>query len=360
MLFFIPYLNGEFDAIYVVNIVTFFTFYLTISKSYYKPESFFTKQRLGYIVFSYLLFFVVVYNSISFYYQGNFWVFSEADAAIYDEGAIKMAAKSFVESIYYALDYWNTDDLGMFLVLSTLYRVVESNLFLNLFYILVGVVTSFSIFRISKNFTSRKYSFLCALTYSISSFVIWFHSSGLKESFLIMLIVSFYDYYYMYLKRRKSSDALCFIISLVAILFFRPVILIFCISSVGFMMLLSLKKGWSTIFIIILAVIVSISMFSYIRLTAENYLRSGDIDQLIQSRDAAGMVSGSVSFTYSVNILASAIGPLPTILPNVKQMLSLFSVGLIYRVFLSVAFWLGLYYSIKEKIVFLYPLLWKL
>ncbi|MES2590515.1 MAG: hypothetical protein V4608_01435 [Bacteroidota bacterium] len=120
-------------------------------------------------------------------------------------------------------------------------------------------------------------------------------------------------------------------------------------------MLLTLKGKFQTFLLLLFGVILVFFLYSYIGMVSEKYLLGGT-EEMLAIKEATGMVKqGSVQFTYAVNILASLIGPLPTILPT-KPVLSLFSIGLIYRVLISTAFWFGIYYTIKNKTVLMYPL----
>jgi len=74
-------------------------------------------------------------------------------------------------------------------------------------------------------------------------------------------------------------------------------------------------------------------------------------------KESEGMVKGSLLFTYSVNILAQLIGPLPSVNSNMRPLLSFYSAGLIYRVIIAIPFWIGVYYLWKHKISILFPLL---
>jgi len=358
LLFFIPLFNGEYVLIYILNFVTIFTCFFTINSALYKTENYFTRKRLGLIVFFYSALFVIINKLISYYYSGNFFVFSVDDALAYHEGAVRMASQSFFCGIDLILNEFEFEDIGAFVVMSSLYRIIESILIVNLFYIYIGVVTAWSIFRISKNFMSIKYSFLCALTYSISSFIIWFHSSGLKESFLVMLIVLFYDHYYLFIKSKQLKNLILLIVFLLSILLFRPAITFFCVGSIGISMLFKIKGKLQFFFLIMLGVAFVVFMYSYISLLSDRYLLGGT-EQMLAIKEATGMVKqGSVQFTYAVNAIASLLGPLPSVLPtSSKQHLSFFSIGLIYRVFISMACWAGVYYAIKNKMGSIYPLL---
>ncbi len=357
LLFFLLFLSSEFQLIYWVNCIGFYTYYYVLHTAFRKPQSYYNRDTLKILVFFYLLIFVTLYNCVSFFYNGNFYVFSESDAVNYSNEASAMALKPIVESIVYYLNYFELEDLGIVFIISTLYRIVESNLMLNAFYIFIGVSTALSIFRLSKNFISIKYSFLCSLAYSISSFVIWFHSSGLKESFLVMLIVFFYDYYFLFAKYKKLKWLICSITCLFLILFFRPVIIIFCIASVGFTMLFSKGKPGRKIALLLTFIILVFSISSFLTSILSRFIGGGGVEQMLAAQAAEGMIVNSIQFTYQVNILATAIGPLPTVLPNVKPLLAFFSTGLIYRVLIATAFWMGVYYSIKSKSVQLYSLL---
>ena len=359
LLLFLPLLDPEYGYLYLVNLLALFTFYFTLNKPLYKSEIYFTKGRLGYIIFFYSLFYVFLNKVLSYYYRENFFVFSEVDAVGYHEGAIVMASQSFMESIDYAKETWGVQkiSIGPFIIISTLYRLIESNLLLTILYIFVGLITSFSIFRIAKNFMSAKYSFLCALTYSTSSFVIWFHSSGLKESFMVMLILLFFDFYYRYHRFKRIKYLLLAIVFLLSITLFRPAVMFLCGGALIISVLLTIKKKKIAFLILLSAVIILIiATYSYLDTIVITYL-GGDINQLIAGREEEGMVKGSLPFTYAVNVLSSLAGPLPTVLPNTKQMLSLFSIGLIYRVFMTAAFVLGIFYCIREKITLMYPIL---
>lgn len=90
----------------------------------------------------------------------------------------------------------------------------------NLFYIIIGVFSANAIFRICLNFMSRKYSFICALSYSLSSFVVWFHSSGLKESFMCFIVLIFFDRFYLYMKTKFVAHLISSGLSLMVLFFF--------------------------------------------------------------------------------------------------------------------------------------------
>lgn len=307
------------------------------------------------IIFVFSLLIVSVYNYTSFLYNDNFFVFSEGDSATYHFHALKMSSKTFENAIAYYLSLYSLEDIGMVLISSTLYRFIASNLILNLFYIFTGLITALGIYRISSNFMSIKYAFICAVTYALSSFVLWFHASGLKESFLCMLIVLFFDRYYQYVQNRLVLHLMSSSLFLLILLFFRPALIFFCIGAVALGIILKKRKGLTGAFLIIIVFIAFMSLSSLFQSTYNRFLPGGDLDQMLMGRDS--MIKGSIQFTYAVNLLAQLIGPLPTISPDTKEILSFYSAGLIYKVLLSVMFWFGVFYVFKFKAEMLYPLI---
>jgi hypothetical protein len=354
---FLPLVEIEFIPIFIFNMFFGFAYILTINHSASLPEKSLNRKRLVVTVFSYSIFFVTVLNIISKEYTNNYFVFSEFDAIVYHIHSLKMASKSFVSSVEYFMNYNSYEDLGAVLVISTLYRLVESNLFVNFFYILTGVFTSLGIFSISQNLMCKSYAFYCSLAYSISSYVLWFHSSGLKESVVIMLIVLFFDQYYKFVRSSALFHIMFAITFCFPLLFFRPVLLLFCIGSAVLSTLL--YRNQQKVFVIVSIFLLLSFSFIYPHIkeqTSEKYIPKG-VEEMIDNRASEGMVKKSVPFTYAVNFLAATVGPLPTLVPKKKTVLFLYSSGLIYKIFISIMFFGGIYLSYRQKEVAVYPLI---
>lgn len=350
----IPWTEGNYTILCLVNISGFLLYFLAIN---YAPKAKpYQVRHLTVVVLLYSIFFVSVFNIISYYYEGNFFMFSEADALVYHDFARDMVTRSWSDAIDYFLRFYTIDDLGMVLVLSAVYSVMESNLLFNAFNILIGVFTTIGIFRIGLHLMSRKYAFICALSFSLSSYVLWFHASGLKESFMIMLVVWFFDQYYAYIENRRSSNIIVALLLAASLILFRPPLMFFCFGAIGLGTLAQRSMSLRKLFAITVVVIAVGASFSYLESSFERYLMGGNIDRLIAAREAQGMVKGSLPFTYSVNALAQLIGPLPSVISEFSPKLSLYSPGLIFRVLLSFPFLIGLYYLFRKRVSTLYPL----
>ncbi len=340
------------DYYAIVSVISYFIIlYINsnLEKNYY--NSFY----LAVEVFLYATVFVFLENSISYYYHGNFFVFSESDALFYHKTAIKLIHMPFSQAVDYYLDFMGFDDLGIILVLYPLYLISQSNLILNVFYIFVGVITALSLFSLGRNFLSRKYAFLASLAYSLASFTLFFHATGLKESFMIMLIVLSYDYIYKFLYGKNILYLLFAVAFLSAIIFFRPALSAMILLSLGLGAMLSSKGGIITKILSFIIFLALIAFSNQIMQIVDTYT-AGGVDALIYARETQGMIKGSLAFTYFVNVISQTLGPLPTLLSPSKVLTMFYAPGLIYRTILAVPFWLGVYYIYKQRLVLIYPI----
>ncbi len=319
-----------------------------------------SQKSLNYITIIFIssLFWVILYNYISFYYTGNFFVFSYIDAQSYDITSQRMSNMPFKEGLNYASNYLSIDDMGAPLFISTCYRIIPSNLFVNFIYILLGLISAYSLYRISKEFMSIKYAKLCSIAFALSSYVIYYHSSGLKESIMIMLIILFFDYYYQFLKTNKLKNLFLSIFIALLFILFRIPIIFFIIAAVFVNALVGIKNIKVRIPLVVLAIILFITLYSFFQYSINRYLLGGDITRLLIAREEESMIKGGIRFTYLTNILSQFLGPLPTILPTQeKQILAFYAPGLFFRCFISIPFFLGIVYAIKNKDKLLYPMI---
>jgi hypothetical protein len=353
---FIPKVNDEYLMLHYINILSMFMYFALIYTTYTRKIDKFIKMSLFIKIFIYSIAFVSLYNLTSYFYTDNFFVFSYADARKYHNFGITMSSMSFFDGIDYLLTFWDFSDLGMPVLASLIYTFIQSNLMINFFYIFIGIFTAFGIFSISKNFMSHKYAFLGALSYSISSFVLFFHSTGLKESFMIMLVVLSFDQYYKFINKKYILNLIYGLIFISLILFFRPILIAFILLSIGIGYLIYKRKTISAKIVFILIALLFVLVAPTIFIIINRYL-AGGFEFLVASRASQGMVIGSVPFTYAVNILAQAIGPLPTLLHDTNLLITIYAPGLIYRVLIAFPFWLGVIYIYKTKKYKIYPLL---
>lgn len=356
LLFFIK-VDTKDIAIYLFNFTLFISYFLLIDNTLKFNLNKFNKINLKRTVFLYSFIVVGFFNLLSYIYNDNFFVFSEGDAMFYHLEASYMSNLSFIDSINYYLKVRSIDDLGTVIFISTLYRFIASNLLVNIAFIFLSIYTSVAIFKISKNFMDSRFAYLAAITYSLSSYALWFSSAGLKEPIMIALVVGFYQTYYSYMHSRKPWKIVLLITILLSLLLFRIPIALFCINSIVLSALLFKKMKVSDGILIFVVVMLTIALFPTFETSYNRYLYGGNFEQLAQSREGAGLVIGSYNFSMGVNILAQLIGPLPSVSPSHVKHLSFYAPGLILRVLLSVPFWFGVYYAYKTKNKTLFPII---
>lgn len=345
----------ELKALYLVNYLSLIIVAVFVGQLVKRPDDYFTKKNLGIIVFFYSLFMIFCYNVISYYYTGNLYIFSDADAMLYHREASVMADLPFVKSIDYYLSRHESEDLGIVIILSTLYNIVASKVLLSILYLFVAVVTANCIYSISARFMSAKYAFLCALVYGMSSYMIWYHSSGLKESVLVLLITLFYSSYYRVTIDKKAISAWWLVLVPCMLLLFRPVLAMFCLLSVGMGILLRRKLSVPQVLLLIAGALAGMYFMEKIVSSTDKFL-AGGTESMLEIKEISGMVKGSISFTYFVNTLSSMFGPFPSLLSS-KVHLMFYAPGLIFKVFISVAFWFGVIHCIRIRMSRMYPIL---
>ena len=340
---------------FIFSIIFFWIIY------YCNSNNISSKNSLIFIFLTYSIFFIISFNILSHYYNNDFFVFDNSDAITYHELAIEINNQNnYSNRISYILQRFRYSDLGMPLVLSYLYSFVESNLILNFFYIIIGLYTALLIYKISLNFMNIKYSFLCSLSYSISSYTLWYYSSGLKEPFLTFLVLSgiyiFLNRIYLINKPNLYSLALLSI-SLILIAFFRPVVSYFLITAFTSSYFFKLKSSANKVFfIIVILFFISLSFPTLIQ-ERNDFLTGGSFNSMLENRlEYSNLIKGGVGFSYFTNLLSSLFGPFPNFDTD-KIRLSFFASGLVFKSFFGIFFILSLLTIIKNKILKFFPIM---
>ena len=201
---------------------------------------------------------------------------------------------------------------------------------------------------------SRKYAYLSALSYAISSFMIFFNGSFLKESsfvfFVILLINSIYNFI---IEKRKISLIYIVIYSCVLLLF-RPAVVV-CVIC-GFSVYYFVRKGYGVYKLgLILLVILFISyLLSSLLSIFNHYTLSGDIAKLMLTKDTKYGLSREM--TYILNWFGSFCGPFPSIL-GTNMTSCFYGSGLLYKFLLLPFAIIGLVKVVKLRIDYMFPLL---
>ena len=262
----------------------------------------------------------------------------------------------FFDSIIYTINSkWEYGDWGAFTWMSSVFRIIPSQLFLGFVHCILGVITALNMFSIGQNIMPRRYAFFAALSFSIASFTLLMHSLTLKESLFVFLIVLSFRLFYDYLNKKTiHSLIIAFTLALLLVFFRVPV---FLILSFTYIVTLILRKGNNNIlsFIFITIAIILLATTSYFDTTYEQYLRGGDMDLIIERKNELAMGGGIVN--QITDPMSALIGPFPSIIPKIRTVTVLYSSGLLFRVLISGFFFLACYYAFIYRRVNLYPLI---
>lgn len=325
-------------------LLVFFGIGLESLKSH--KEIYYSKNRLLLILLYFSIFFLITYNLIYYYYTDSFFEIGAVDTMEYHGWAQWMIEMDFISSIR---EYFNRgypiDDLGAALITSVSYRIYPSPLVVNIFNVIAGLISALSIYRISLNFMNRKYSYLAALSYGMSSFVLYAYSTGLKESIFIMFVILFFENIIVYFRKKRLERLIVSFAFLLAVYAFRPAVCAMIIVSVftGFL----LQRNLNRYAIALLCFIVVVLLYN-----VEEILKLVEYYKLVT--DAKNIASEQelklTTFNIIASYLSSAIGPLPSYQPLIgREQQAFYAVGLSFRVFLSIPFWIVLPKIIKER-----------
>lgn len=335
-------------SIVFINLVFVFGFYFIIRQhNAHTGDLFFNLTRLMLVLGVFSFFLVIAFKLIYFSATDNFFEFSAKDSLQYDEWAKWMSDSNIIDSVKQYFNRGNTiDDLGAALVTTIAYYIYPSTFMFNIFNIVAGLITAASLYKISLNFTDKKYAYLMALSYGLSSFVIYLYSTGMKEVFFTMFVVLFYSHFIKFWKNRKISSLITAILFLSILILFRPVVMIMIIFSIAIGLFLQKGKVWYSYVLLILLVGLFIAYYSQIMLQKEVYYRGAEF---MEAKAYNQNLSPNI-LTYSTAVISSIIGPLPTYHPLVsREQTAFYSIGLGFRVLLSGFFLFNILRILKNR-----------
>lgn len=348
-----------FSLVTMVSVITFASYMLVLLNAINRPIKFYKSSRLALTVFVYQIVIVSLFFLLSYMYDGDSFLFSKIDAKIYEYYSLKMAEMPYDHALSYISEEYQFDDWGAFFMMSTILKIIPSKLFLNFCYVIFGTVMSVLLYGVGKRIMPRNYAYLASLAYSTSSFSVYFNGTFLKEPFFLLLVASSLSFFYVYVQRKTIVSLLLSFAFSLFILFFRPAVMLFLWASYMGYFLVSNSLRIPKVVKVLVVAIIGVLLFSQMTELYNKYTLEGDIEAIAESRaeEDKGMKAGG--FMYSVIGVGTLIGPFPTIIqPSTGTPRGpLYGVGLLYKMFLALPFWLGFYYAIKRKTYEVYPLL---
>ena len=336
----------------IVNISVFVGFVLLVLVSYYQKDEFYTKTRLGLTTFVFSMCAVTLYCYMSDYYTGDTFLFSKLDALAYYKMSNGLASSNFTH--WYEIltsRGWNFDDWGAPVGMSFFYMIWPSKATLNIGYVVLTSIAAVSMFDMAKTFMIKRYAYMVALTYSVSSYMLFFNGSHLKESFMSFITIESFAFLYKYINEEKVIYLIIALLFSVFMAFFRvPVMGLMWMGGITYLLL---RKGSLETYVLVILVLLYIGTVSMSTLMDawSRYTSDGDITK-------GENYIGATTFSIYTSIANACIGPFPEMLQVGDKIgyKSLFGSGLYFKMFLALPFWLGFIHCIKEKVIMMYPL----
>lgn len=347
------YWLDSFNYYNILNVAVLLSYTYLLWMCINKDEEFFTSRRLWLTVFLYTLPFTALYLQMSFFYTGNTFLFSERDARVYEYLAFRMKDMGFTNAITYISHKWNYDDWGAPMCMSFLLKIIPNKLFVNFCYVVLNSLSALCIFSIGVSFKmTRKYAYLAALSYAISSYSIFYMGSFLKEELLCFLVIcSFYSLY-----RYKNTNNLLYLaaggFTSLLIAFFRVPVMLFVWLAYASMLILGSKSHIRRTLFLLLFAIVSVLAIGFVAYSSLRYANSGDVNHSYQ-------YVNTTIFQKAVSSVGALAGPFPTLfqistIPFTSK--PLYGAGVLFKFLLFYPFWKGFILCMKTRMVEMYPL----
>ena len=340
----------------LTSLLTFMSYLGVMLYSARREEQFYTSKKLCSTVLLYTVLTSMVFMGISYYYTEDTFLFSKGDAMFYFSNAQRFADSTLEEGLRYITSNYEFDDWGGLFFSGFLINIWPEKEIVNVAYLFLGMIGSLYLFWTGRLFMPSRYAYQASLAFSISSFWIFFHSGFLKETTMVFIIIAAFYHIYSFLETKHVLQAVFAAFFVMGILFYRPAIAGFIIISVMTYYGILMRKRAIGFFLIFFAIGLFVVSFSYMMHMADKYTAGGDIDGVVSYRSNS---SYSGSFNYFVSFFGAFLGPFPTLTspdPEQPRHLQFLAPGVIYRLFLAIPFWLGVWLFLKEKALKVLPL----
>lgn len=293
---------------------------------------------------------------ISYFYDGDTFMFSKSDALWYYEHSMKFAELGPEKGIKYITQIAAYDDWGALILDGFLMYIIPTKFLLNAVYMVLGACSSVLLFKIGRHYMPDAYAFLAALGYSTSSFMLFFNCTFLKEPAFVFFVISAVYFQYKSIINQSRASMLGVLLCIIIILFFRPAVAAMLVVSIFAYYGIVLKRRAVSIFIYAAAIVIFVVALKSMQEIVERNTLGGDIDAVVADSNNAAYSS---SFNYFMSFFAAFLGPFPALFNpsagNPTTMVFL-GAGLSYRLFLMFPFWYGVYMAFKNNAIEFLPL----
>jgi hypothetical protein len=352
----LPFFCNDIISYYnFINILLFISYVIILWCSIGKNDEYYSYGRLGITVFCYSIIFVFMLLDASVYYSGDtfFWDYTDPYAYAQVARVIVDTETPFFDQpalIQKLWTWWDFQDWGASMTQSLFLNLIQSRYFLFISQTAVGAVGAMLMFGFGKEIMRPGYAYMAALSYSISSFSIFYYSSFRKEIFMVFIVISSFWAFYRYLTSKKSVFLiLAFIITFLMIFFRGAVAGLMLIGMMSYFGGRKLNKDNARP--VVFAVLAVLAVASPVLLAK----LSSFADDLSRNENYVDTTPFGI-VTSTVGVL---IGPFPQLLQlGVTKMSQLpwYGPGLLLKFLLALAFWNGFVLCLKKWEVTILPL----
>ena len=350
----IPYCDGTIHYYNLINVLLFLSYAIVMWCTMGREEHYYTYGRLASTVFLYSIVFVGLYLQMSYFYTDDTFYWDYTDPYVYYGIDVKLIDNEvpFFEQPEWIERYkgWDFSDWGASISQTLFLKIIPSRYFLFFIQTIVGVAGAAMLFGIGKKIMRIDYAYIAALSYSISSYCIFYYASFRKEVFMVFIVIASFWSFYQYMSSRNKMYLWLFIIITALLLFFRPEIIGLMLMGVASYYIGKRINKKNAPYIIILFV-VAIGLSLSVIISMMNSL-SEDVAKSENFAHAS-------SFTVVVSSVGALIGPFPQMLQlgqDDMSQLPLYGPGLLLKFILLLAFWNGFVESLKNLEATVFPL----
>lgn len=341
------------NSIVVINICTLIVYYLSI-KVLSKYGSRLTKSTFFTFVFVYSFLFMFTYVAYFYVQVGDLTIPNEKDTTYYHLIAKQGQDLSIIDYVKKLYKEFNWDDIATPLYVYILYHIKTSPLIVYFVNILLGVLSSSYLFKLSRLYLPKKESYLSSALFILSAYTLFFEYYLFKESLFILFCVLAVYNAQKYIIHNKNKYLIYFILFVLILSFFRVGTSIILLAS--YLIYYFIRTAKLNFFNILLFILLTIGFFiilwplfvgTYGKLASENFL-SNRIEN----------VGLSQNILYPFSFFNAFFGPIPTFFAiQDKELSSYYYAGYLVRYFMSPFFVFSVINIIKNKLFTIYPLI---
>lgn len=176
----IPYCDGTIHYYNLLNGTLFVSYAIMMWSAIGREESYYSYGRLASTVFIYSIVFVGLYLQMSYFYTGDTFYWDYTDPYVYYGIDMKLVDYDvpFYEQPEWIEKYkgWDASDWGASIAQTLFLKIIPSRYFLFFMQTIVGAIGAALMFGIGKKIMRIDYAYMSSLSYSISSFSIFYYA----------------------------------------------------------------------------------------------------------------------------------------------------------------------------------------